>query len=365
MQNHSPLAQWEYKKYRLQFYQPAGTSRGILNHKDVFFIKVAYTDKQIYGLGECGTLPGLSIDHLPDLEVQIDEFCKKSQVSDIPNRISDVPVWVEENVPSYLPALGFAVECALLDLLNGGLRTLFENPFLSGDGIPINGLVWMGSRDEMISRITQKVEQGYDTIKIKVGALEFQEEVDAISFIRATYSDRNLTIRLDANGAFSVDECLQKLDVLSRYDIHSIEQPIKAGNWSEMHKICEQTPIPVALDEELIGITGEDRANMLDTIKPHYIILKPSLAGGLFRSVEWIDLAEDRDIGWWITSALESNLGLNAIAQFTAEYRPAVTQGLGTGQLFSNNFASPLFITEASLYYDQKRKWDLSELGWR
>lgn len=267
---------------------------------------------------------------------------------------------LESLVPTSYPALRFALETAALDLMNGGERIILENSFSAGrQEIPINGLVWMGGKRLMLDRIKKKIEAGFDCIKIKIGAINLEEELELLKFIRSTYTADDIVIRLDANGAFSESEVLDILHRLSKFEIHSIEQPIQAGNWEAMSKVCSESPIPTALDEELIGILDQDqKTSLIEAICPQFIILKPTLVGGLEQSREWIELADEHGIGWWMTSALESNIGLNAIAQFVSEYDTILPQGLGTGQLFHNNIPSPLYIRNGNLGYDQDSQWD-------
>ncbi|MBW6481057.1 MAG: o-succinylbenzoate synthase, partial [Bacteroidales bacterium] len=252
----------------------------------------------------------------------------------------------------------------LLDLQHESAGILFPSAFTRGEqGIPINGLIWMGSKQEMQSRIREKLDQGFRVLKLKVGALDFDEEITLLKNIRQQFKPSDLEIRLDANGAFSLEEAPGKLKQLSEYHIHSIEQPIKAGQWEAMGEICNTSLLPVALDEELIGISNPSiKEKLLDTIKPRYIILKPSLIGGLQKSKEWIDIAEEKNISWWATSALESNVGLNAIAQWVFTLKSKMVQGLGTGQVFGNNIESPLQLIGPELFYLQSKKWETQVL---
>ncbi len=259
---------------------------------------------------------------------------------------------------------------ALIDLKNKGERILYDNNFSNGlDKIPINGLVWMGDFNFMNDQIQEKIAAGFDCIKLKIGAINFEEEITLIKKIRQEYSEEDIQIRVDANGAFKPQNALEKLKVLSELKLHSIEQPIRQKQWAEMAKLCEETPLPIALDEELIGIhSTEEKERMLNEIKPHFIILKPSLVGGFGSSEEWINIAEKNGIGFWITSALEANIGLNAIAQWTykiTQVKPTrkMYQGLGTGKLFSNNIDSPLEIINGHLFYNQEEAWNLNRLN--
>jgi o-succinylbenzoate synthase len=265
---------------------------------------------------------------------------------------------------SAFPAIRFGLETALRDLEQGGKRLLYPSDFTTGTtGIPINGLIWMGNKREMLSRIAEKLDQGFSVLKMKVGALNFDDELEILHALRKEHPPAQLELRLDANGAWQPDEALEKLKVLSEFGIHSVEQPIPAGTPEEMARVCTNSPIPIALDEELIGVhTPEQKEQLLATIKPHYIILKPSLLGGIKASDEWIGLAEKQGTGWWVTSALESNIGLNAIAQWTATLETSLPQGLGTGSLFANNIPSPLTVTGSRLFYRPEKPWNLSPL---
>lgn len=328
----------------LIFKEPGGTSRGILTTKRSYFIHIwRKTNPPIVGVGECSILPKLSPDDRPGLEEELQWTAENIQ-SIVDNGFQDLQEW---------PAILFAVETALLDLNNGGNGTYFSSEFTSGKMfIPINGLIWMGSIDQMKDRIEEKLSQGYRCLKLKIGALNFQEELALLKELRKTYTSSNLELRLDANGAFSYNEAAIALDKLAPLDIHSIEQPIQAGQWEEMAQLCANSPIDIALDEELIGIYEEDRRKgMIETIHPQYIILKPSLLGGFTSSERWIHWANEMNVNWWITSALESNVGLNAIAQWTATLNSDLPQGLGTGQVFTNNIEAPLFVENGHLKY--------------
>ncbi len=253
---------------------------------------------------------------------------------------------------------------ALIDMEKNGQRVLFPSGFTkTGEGILINGLVWMGAYDFMKDQIIAKIESGYRCIKLKIGAINFDDELKLLKMIRKDFTANELELRVDANGVFAAAEALEKLKRLSVFDLHSIEQPIQQGQWEQMAALCETTPLPIALDEELIGISGRDNINnMLETIKPQYIILKPSLLGGFRQSEQFIEAAEKHETAWWVTSALEGNIGLNAIAQWTATLNNPMPQGLGTGQLFTNNIYSPLFIEHAQLFFHRKNIWNLKPL---
>ncbi len=335
----------------LKFKFPAGTSRGVLMHKPSSFLileKDGFT-----GIGECSTIPDLSIDPQDSYYAKLDEVCRLLNAGCDPDSI---------DLSAY-PSIAFGLETALLDLKAKGSKCLFPSEFTEGKtGIPINGLVWMGDKDFMQKQIREKIAGGYHCIKLKVGAIDFETELVIISGIRQQFSVSDIELRLDANGAFSPANALEKLEKLAKYDIHSIEQPIRQGQFEAMAEVCRQSPIPIVLDEELIGVKSADKELVLTSIKPAYIILKPSLLGGFKESEEWIRLAEKQNIRWWITSALEANIGLNAIAQWTYSLHSSLPQGLGTGQLYHNNIPSPLEIRDAKLFYQPSNHWDLSLL---
>lgn len=328
------------------FRQPAGTSRGVYTERKSWIIEL--TDGERTGIGECAPLPGLSCDDIPDYEKTLRALCDKFEQEG----------QIDYNLMRPYPSMLFGLETALLSLFRSeGVKewSLFNNAFTRGErGIPINGLVWMGSYDEMMQRIEEKLSQGYRCIKLKIGAIDFDKELDMVRSIRERFSSKELQIRLDANGGFSYDEALYKMELLSQYAVHSIEQPIKAKQWAFMADLCRESPLPIALDEELIGVNmPEMKRHILNIIKPAYIVLKPSLHGGMHGCREWISIAREMGIGSWITSALESNIGLNAIAQFTADvYGDNITmaQGLGTGQLFTDNIDMPLEIRDNALW---------------
>ncbi|MEZ5147098.1 MAG: o-succinylbenzoate synthase [Bacteroidales bacterium] len=335
-----------FKKYTLQFKFDAGTSRGVMRTRDSWFVFIQSEDGKT-GIGECAPLPGLSSDSLEQMETKL-------------QHISETGAQIPENFPS----IRFGIEMAEKDLQMGGKRILFPSNFTNGStGIPINGLVWMGDFEFMQKQVKEKISAGFTCVKFKIGAIDFEKELDLIRQVRKEFSARDIEIRVDANGAFKPEEALEKLKRLSDYNLHSIEQPIRQNQWEQMAMLCEKTPLPIALDEELIGIQNIDqKAKLLSEIKPQYIILKPSLLGGFAASEAWIKLAENSNIGWWVTSALESNIGLNAIAQWTYTLKNPMPQGLGTGQLFTNNFDSPLYIDKGELYHNSLSNWDLSKL---
>lgn len=330
----------------LHFKQPAGTSRGVYTTRKIWLLTVEHGGRT--AIGECAPLPQLSCDDIPDYEAVLRRFC------DIIEATGSIPYDEMRNYPSML----FGVETALAQLSRtDGL--LYDTPFSHGEeGIPINGLVWMGTHDEMLSRLKEKLALGFRCVKLKIGAIDFAKELDLIQHIRKHFSREEVELRVDANGGFTPDVALERLQELARYDIHSIEQPIIAHQWSEMAQLCRLSPLPIALDEELIGVNSTDeKIRLLDTIKPQYIILKPSLHGGVAGTREWIALANERGIGSWITSALESNIGLNAIAQLAADiYGSKITmpQGLGTGMLFTDNIPMPLEIRNDCLWITKR-----------
>ena len=349
-----------YKKHLLKFKFEAGTSRGILTERYTYFIKLWDSQNPaIWGIGEASPLKGLSVDDRPDFEDIVADFCKIINEEKYSYPPENPYEFVHQLIPQNFPALRFAFETALLDLLNGGKRQIFKNDFFEGNqSIKINGLIWMGNRDFMMQQIAQKLEQGFSCIKMKIGAIDFEQELEILKYIRNEYSADETTLRVDANGAFSPDEALLKLEKLAKLDIHSIEQPIKAGQIDEMSDLCKNTPLPIALDEELIGIYNDTHKEaLISQIKPQYIILKPTLLGGFQSSEEWIKIAEKNNTAWWMTSALESNIGLNAISQFTAQFDNPLPQGLGTGSLYHNNIDSPLKIQGETLFYNQNNQW--------
>lgn len=334
----------------MRFNRPAGTSRGVLTEKPVWFLTVS--DGNFTGIGECAPLPGLSADF----------STAENMLREVADTINEYPDWLM-NLDAY-PSVKFALETALLDLDNYGNKILFPSRFTEGkEALLINGLIWMGEPEFMVKEINEKLEQGFRVLKMKVGALNFSEECYILEQIRSNFGPEEIEIRLDANGAFKPHEALRKLEQLAAFDIHSVEQPIKAGNWDEMSDVCRDSPIPIALDEELIGVqTADDMRELLETIFPSYIILKPTLCGGLQGAEDWIASADECGIGWWATSALESNIGLNAIAQWVYTKQNPVPQGLGTGKLFQRNFSSPLYLEADLMKFDPSGKWDMSWL---
>jgi len=339
-----------YQKHVLNFKQPSGTSRGVLKSKETWFLRITQNGKQ--GIGECGMFKGLSIDDRPDYEEKLQWTCKHIN-SDLKKLIQEL---------TEFPSIQFGLEMALKSLESKTPFELFPSEFTKGrKPIPINGLIWMGTEDFMRKQIKEKIESGFKCIKMKIGAINFQSEVDILKSIRKEFSSNDIELRVDANGAFSTSDALEKLKILSDLDIHSIEQPIKQGQINEMAKLCEITPLPIALDEELIGVFSKTKKEeLLKDIKPQFIILKPTLVGGFQGSDDWIEIAKNNNIAWWITSALESNIGLNAIAQYTFTKNNLVPQGLGTGSLFTNNFESPLLVKNGALHYNIDNSWNFN-----
>lgn len=349
-----------YKKHELQFKFDAGTSRGVLKTKSTYFVLIT-NEQKILGLGEASPLVGLSIDDPKQFEAVLANTCTRLEAA---LREEKSLTNVASLVPENFPAIRFGVEMALKDYLLNKNRVYFNSDFVSGkEGIPINGLIWMSDKPTMLNRIKEKLNEGYRCIKLKIGAINFEEECELLAFIRRQFGPEDVTLRVDANGAFKPDEALDKLKRLADFQLHSIEQPIAAGNREQMRYLCENSPIPIALDEELIGVFGADKYELLSEIKPSYMILKPSLLGGFAATDEWIKYAGELGIGWWITSALESNVGLNAIAQYTFQLPFVSYQGLGTGQLYHNNIPSPLLIEDGYLYHKPNIKWEFSLLN--
>ncbi len=355
-----------YHKYTLHFTFDAGTSRGILRKKDSYFIKL-YNPAipAVFGIGECGPLKGLSPDDRPDLEEQLQQVCQNLAQVSVPDSWPGMEAgdWLDALVGPEWPAIRFGVETALYDLWQGGRLNILPNTWSEAPfrPIPINGLIWMGDKDFMLHQIDEKLKAGYTCLKMKIGAIDFETELTLLSYIRNQFDAHTVTLRVDANGAFAPEEALFKLEALSRLDIHSIEQPIRPGQDESMYRLCRESPVPIALDESLINV--KDKRAFLQQIQPQFIIIKPTLLGGLQRSREWITLAEEEGIGWWITSALESNIGLNAIAQLTASLDVTLPQGLGTGQLYRNNIPSPLYIENGFLRYHPNHCWELEALS--
>ena len=337
-----------YIKYILNFKSPSGTSRGILKTKETWFIILQLNDK--IGIGETGLFRGLSFDDVPNYQEKLHWVCENIHLG--------LDVLLQELIK--FPSIQFGLEQAFLSLKSQTSFELFPTKFTQGkEAININGLIWMGNKDFMKSQIKEKLANGFSCIKMKIGAIDFETELSLLKSIRKEFSSNEVVLRVDANGAFKPDEALEKLEKLAKFDIHSIEQPIQQGQIEAMADLCAKTSVPIALDEELIGIfSSEERQQLLATIQPQFIILKPSLLGGFVNSLEWITLAEQNNCDWWITSALESNVGLNAIAQFTYHLKNSLPQGLGTGSLFTNNFESPLEINNGKLHYNNTKNWN-------
>lgn len=342
-----------YHKHLLNFKRPSGTSRGVLTEKETWFIVLENEGKK--GVGECGILRTLSVDDRPDYEEKLQWTCDNIS-------LGKEKLW--ESLTEF-PSIQFGVEMAFHSLESEDPFVLFASDFTNGtQSIPINGLVWMGEASFMKQQIEEKLAQGFSCIKLKIGAIDFQKELDLLRFIRSNFDEKAIEIRVDANGAFDKNKALDKLNQLSGFELHSIEQPIAKNQHDSMSELCKTTPFPIALDEELIGVFSvSEKEQLLQKIKPQYIILKPSLIGGFRGSKEWIELAEKYKIGWWITSALESNIGLNAIAQFTFLQNNPMPQGLGTGGLYTNNFDCPLEVSQGKLWYRTELDWDANILS--
>lgn len=339
-----------YHKYMLKFKRPSGTSRGIMTEKETWFIVLEENGKK--GIGECGILRGLSADDRDDYEEKLKWVCQNIH-------LGETILW--EKLIEF-PSIQFGIEMAFLSLKSENPYLLFPSDFTDNSkSIAINGLVWMGEEAFMKEQIEEKLAQGFTCIKLKIGAIDFEKELQLLGFIRSHFSEKQVEIRVDANGAFSSDEALDKINQLSGFKLHSIEQPVQKSNTDRMAELCKTTPFPIALDEELIGVFSlEEKEALLQKIMPQYIILKPSFIGGFRGTQEWITLAEKYNIGWWITSALESNVGLNAIAQWVFLQNSNMPQGLGTGALYTNNFDCPLEVLNGQLWYNNSKNWDSS-----
>ncbi|RZJ31271.1 MAG: o-succinylbenzoate synthase [Flavobacterium sp.] len=336
-----------YKKYILNFRNPSGTSRGVMTEKETWFLIL--DDNGRKAVGECGLLRGLSADDRPDYEEKLQWVCDNIHLGE--NALWEALI--------EFPSIQFGVEMGFRSLSSDTPFLLFPSAFTEGrKNIPINGLIWMGSEDFMHRQIEEKLASGFKCVKLKIGAIDFEKELELLRFIRSVYDKDSIEIRVDANGAFSSESALRKLNQLSEFELHSVEQPIAKNHHDTMAVLAKSSPISIALDEELIGVfdNGEKEA-LLDKIRPQYIILKPSFVGGFRGTSQWISLAEKYNIGWWITSALESNIGLNAIAQWTFLQNNPMPQGLGTGALYTNNFDCPLKVEEGELRYDPKMNW--------
>ena len=338
-----------YKKRNFLFKIPGGTSRGVLRSKDSWFI-ILNNDLKT-GIGECSIIEGLSIDNVSEIESKLEWLCLN---------INKPPSYLFDELTDF-PSIFFGLEMALRSLKSLKENVLFPSDFTQGKAsIPINGLVWMGEIGFMKKQVDEKISKGFKCIKLKIGALDFDTEFALLKSIRDKYDSSELEIRVDANGAYHYKNALTILDKLSKLNIHSIEQPIKAGQIKEMSNLCQNSPIPIALDEELIGVVSiADKVKLLEEINPQYIILKPSLLGGFKSSEEWIKVCP-KNTKYWVTSALESNLGLSAISQWVYSLNNSLPQGLGTGSLFSNNFESPLSIKNAKLHFNKNNNWNIN-----
>lgn len=336
-----------YHKYILDFKRPSGTSRGVMTTKETWFIILEENGKK--GIGECGILRGLSADDRPDFEQKLQWTCANIH-------LGKDALW---DALIEFPSIQFGVEMAFQSLASETPFLLFPSAFTEEQkSIPINGLIWMGEPAFMKQQIEEKLAEGFRCVKLKIGAIDFAKELELLQFIRANFDENQIEIRVDANGAFGLNDALDKLSQLAEFKLHSIEQPIPKNNTDRMAELCKTTPFPIALDEELIGVFNkEDKEALLIKIKPQYIILKPSFVGGFKGTQEWISLAEKHQIRWWITSALESNIGLNAIAQWTFLQHNLMPQGLGTGALYTNNFDCPLHVSQGQLWYQKDEKW--------
>ena len=339
-----------YHKYILDFKRPSGTSRGVMTTKETWFIILEANGKK--GIGECGILRGLSADDRPDYEQKLQWTCANIH-------LGKEALW--EALIEF-PSIQFGVEIAFQSLASETPFLLFPSAFTEEQkSIPINGLIWMGEPAFMKQQIEEKLAEGFNCVKLKIGAIDFEKELELLQFIRANFDEKQIEIRVDANGAFELNKALYKLSQLAEFKLHSIEQPIQKNNTDRMAELCKTNPFPIALDEELIGVYKlEDKEALLVKIKPQYIILKPSFVGGFKGTKEWISLAEKHHIGWWITSALESNIGLNAIAQWTFLQQNSMPQGLGTGALYTNNFDCPLAVSKGQLWYRNNEKWEFN-----
>jgi len=348
-----------YHRHTFQFKKPATTSRGKLTSRTFYLIKI--DNGVTTGYGEAGTLPGLSLDDKPEYESTLAKTCQL--LTENPALLS-LPVEELSDALDirFYPSILFAIESAILDWKNGGRFILFNSLFSqSKKSIPINGLVWMDTAENMLKQVEEKISAGFTCVKLKIGAHDFDEECRLLETVRKKYNAFQIELRLDANGAFASPYVFEQLNDLARFDIHSIEQPVKAGQWELMNEVCRKSKIAVALDEELIGIIESKQEDLLlKTISPAFLILKPGLLGGFTRCNNWIHRANKLSIGYWITSALESNIGLNAIAQYTSTLPVDIPQGLGTGQLYENNFESPLEIEGGSLHYRYGKKWKVT-----
>ena len=368
----------EISERTLHFKQPAGTSRGVYTTRHSYYLTLTSDEMPgVEGVGECATLPDLSCDAKPEYEMTLRQVCQMvEQMGRIPydmiRAYPSITFGLETAFASFFDAAKKFLEIVPTEGASSSsemlkqkgvsvpagmenLTELFDSPFGRGEeGITINGLVWMGTYEEMLARLEEKLQAGFHCVKLKIGAIDFFKELDLIKRIRDVYTKEQVELRVDANGGFLPENAMSQLEALAKYGIHSIEQPIKQHQWPKMAQLCRETPLPIALDEELIGVNVRSmKQALLDTVRPQYIILKPSLHGGIYGCNEWIELANQRGIGSWITSALESNIGLNAIAHYAAKVYGSnvkMPQGLGTGQLFTDNIPMPLEIRGDKLF---------------
>lgn len=345
------MFRFDLKYAPLKFKRPSGTSRGILTEKQAWYVTLSSSESEIHGTGEISIIPGLTkeFDTLESYNNWLETCIYELNSAELneKNYLEFIDIWADK------PSLFFGLETAYYDFIAGGKQLFFDTPFTRKEtGIPVNGLIWMGDEIYMKEQISEKLQEGYSCIKMKIGAIDFETEIKLLKVIRENYPKDQITLRVDANGAFSLSEAPEKLKQLADLEIHSIEQPVKAGDWEGMYLLCKSTPCPIALDEELIGIYDwASKKELLTTIQPQYIILKPSLHGGIKGCQEWINLAASLSIPWWITSALESNVGLNAITQFVSNYEPVLHQGLGTGSLYVENTAPTTVIRNGKMFF--------------
>jgi len=348
----------EIQEHTLKFKFLAGTSRGTLKEKKTWYLKL-FQESELLGVGEAGPLEGISVDSIEDMPQQLEDLILRLKGITIPDSLTAILDLAETLTLADFPSIRFALETALLDAFHGGNKVLLPGGFVRNEErIPINGLIWMSEEQFMQQQIKEKLEAGYNCIKMKIGAIDFDRELALLKSIRASFDADKIILRVDANGAFNPDEALEKLKKLSSLKIHSIEQPIKAGQAELMNELCKVSPLPIALDEELIGVNDmKEKEALLQNIRPQFIILKPGLLGGIKQTLEWVKIAESLNIGWWMTSMLESNIGLNAICQLADYLNVKQHQGLGTGQLYHNNIESPLTIEKGHIYYDKQKRW--------
>lgn len=348
----------EWTPYSLQFLETAITSRQRMQVKDTYFVRIHdISAPGICGVGEVPLFKGLSAEDSDSFESILSQTCRA---------VSRAATPADVRLPE-VSSIRFGFEMALHDLSAGGRRRFFDSPWARGlTRQQINGLVWMGDRDTMAARIRQKLDAGFRCVKLKIGGIDFAEELDLLRLIRREYGPEEIELRLDANGAFTPENAIERLKRLSDFTIHSLEQPIKAGQSEAMALICSESPIDIALDEELIGFrSADEKHRLLDTIRPRYIILKPALCGGFTQADEWISIATRLGIDWWATSALESNVGLDAIGQWVSLHNPAMPQGLGTGQLYANNIPSPVYLDSQYICRHTDSVYDIPDLSWR